>query len=37
MTNDELTLEVDPGFVRLGGCDSCVYKDMCLVPERADI
>jgi hypothetical protein len=37
MTNDELTLAVDPGFVRLDGCDSCVYKDMCLVPERADV
>lgn len=37
LTDDELTFEVDPGFVRLDGCDSCVYKDMCLVPERADI
>lgn len=37
MTADDLTFEVDPGFVQLDGCDNCVYKDMCLVPERADL
>lgn len=24
----------DQGFVQLGGCESCVYKDMCMIPNR---
>jgi len=34
LSEPEPTFEVDRSFVQLGGCDSCVYKDMCLVPER---
>jgi ATP-dependent helicase/nuclease subunit B len=31
--SETVSLSADEQFVRGGGCDSCVYKDMCMIPQ----
>ncbi len=31
-----VTYEADPNFVEQGGCESCVYRSMCAVPDAGD-
>ncbi len=36
-TDGSITYEADPQFVNQGGCESCVYRSMCAVPNAGDL